>query len=149
MHGHKVTTATCSSLEVFPTRLDGESVNNVICTLESLKFCAGQPDPTFVSMVTDKKGKINSPDGSVAAQIDDISVEFGGNNYCNTVRTSRCEILSKFAKCSVCTKYRATLRSMYHRWNTGASTGRNSVFVNERYLKTPEKSAKIDKLRSS
>ena len=48
----------------------------------------------------------------------------------------------------MCTKYRATLRSMYHRWNTGASTGRNSVFVNERYLKTPEKSAKIDKLRS-
>ena len=37
---------------------------------------------------------------------------------------------------------------MCHRWNTGASTGCNSVFVNERYLKTPEKSAKIDKLQS-
>ena len=148
VHDHKVTTATCSSLETFSTLLDAESLNKLIYSLEHLQICAGQPDPTFVSMVTAKKGRIFSPGGSVIALIDNTPVEFGGNKYCNTVRTSRCEILSKSAKCSVCTKYRASLRSMYHRWCKVTCTGRSSVYINERYLKTPEKSAKIDNLRT-
>ena len=58
MHDHKVTTAKCSSLETFPTLLDPESLNKLILTLESLQICSGQPDPTFVSMVTAKKERI-------------------------------------------------------------------------------------------
>ena len=91
VHDHKVTTATCSSLETFSTLLDAESLNKLIYSLEHLQICAGQPDPTFVSMVTAKKGRIFSPGGSVIALIDNTPVEFGGNKYCNTVRTSRCE----------------------------------------------------------
>ena len=94
MHDHKFTTATCSSLESFPTLLDAETLNKLILFLENLQICAGQPDPTFVSMVTAKKGRVFSPDGTVTAVIDNIPVEFGGNKYCNTVRTSRCEIKS-------------------------------------------------------
>ena len=37
---------------------------------------------------------------------------------------------------------------MYHRWCKVTCTGRSSVYINERYLKTPEKSAKIDNLRT-
>ncbi len=147
VHEHKVTRAICSSLEEFPTRLDVGSVNNVIHTLDKLKVCAGQPDPSFVMMVSAKKGKILSPDGSVAAQVDNVPVEFGGSNYDSTIRTSKCEMLSKYSKCSVCTKYRANLRTMYHRWNN-ASTASSSVFINERYMKTPQKIDKINQLRS-
>jgi len=146
-HEHEVTREICSSLEAFPTKLDVRSVNNILHILENLKVCAGQPDPSYVTMVNSKKGKILSPDGSVAAQVDTVPVEFGGRNYSSTIRTSKCEILSKSTKCSVCTKYRATLRSMYHRWNS-ASTPSSSAFINERYMNTPQKIEKIDKFRS-
>ncbi len=46
-----------------------------------------------------------------------------------------------------CIKYRANLRAMYHRWNNRESVSHSSNFTNERYLQTPQKSAKIDKLR--
>ncbi len=63
-------------MECFPTNLNAESLNKLLSMLESLKICAGQPDLTYVAMVKDKKGKILSRDGSIAAQIDATPVEF-------------------------------------------------------------------------
>ena len=54
-----------------------------------------------------------------------------------------------FSMYQVCTKYRASLRSMYHRWNKQQSAGPSSVYyTNERYLNTPDRSAKIDNLKT-
>ena len=38
-------------------------------------------------MVTSKKGRLFSPDDTLTAVIDNTPVEFGGNKYCNSVRT--------------------------------------------------------------
>lgn len=138
----------CSALRSFPTLMDSENLNLLLSAVETLKLCVGQPDPNYVSMVKAKKGKVSSLGGSVVAVLDNIPVEFSGNKYSSTIRTAKCEILSKTDKCSVCTRYRASLRSMYHRWNKHTPAGPSSVYTNERYLNTPEKSAKIDKLRT-
>ena len=63
-----------------------------------------------------------------------MPVEFSGNEYSETIRTSACELLMKSVKCPACTKYRSTLRSMYHRWNARVSTpGSTSMYANECY----------------
>lgn len=134
----------CSALRSFPVLMDAEHLLELISTLDRLKICAGQPDMNFVSMVRAKKGKVLSSDGTV---VDNMPVDFGGNTYTNTVRTSSCEILSEAGKCTSCSKYRASLRSMCHRWNKRLSTQSSSVYTNDRYLNTPEKSAKIKVLK--
>ncbi len=84
--------------------------------IDRIKICAGQPDPNFVSMVKAKKGKVYSSGGTVVAIVDSMPVEFGGESYSSTIRTTSCEILCETEKCSSCKGYRASLRSMYHRW---------------------------------
>ena len=109
-------------------------------------------------MVLAKKGKILSSNGKVAAYVDNGCVELNGELYRQTVRTSQCEIIGHSVKCSSCTQYRASLRSMHHRWSkrksndqqltsTTDSSSDTSKFTNERYLNTPEKVAKIGDLR--
>ena len=106
-------------------------------------------------MILAKKGRITSNNGKVVAYVDNAHVELNGDVNTQTIRTSNCELISHSVKCSSCTKYRPTLRSMYHRWNkcqtqnvgAAASSGKTSKFTNERYMNTPEKRAKIDSLR--
>ena len=65
-------------------------------------------------MVSAKKGKILSHDGKVSAYVDDNTVvKLNGETYTKTVRTSKCELLCRRAKCS---SYRVNLRSMYASW---------------------------------
>ena len=55
LYNHKLTPAMCNVLHSFPMTLDSESLNNLICTVDSLKICPGQPDQNFVSMIKAKK----------------------------------------------------------------------------------------------
>ena len=155
---HKVDTDTCIALKSFAGPLNDDKLSQLLVAIDKLLVCAGQPDDHFVRMILAKKGKILSSNGKVAAYVDNERVELNGELYPQTVRTSECEIIGHSVKCSSCNQYRATLRSMYHRWNKRKSHGRGqssttessseaSKFTNERYLNTPEKLAKIDDLR--
>ena len=99
-------------------------------------------------MVTAKKCQIMSNDGSIKAYIDSVEVEFDGQAYPKTVRTSACEILSFNKKCSSCFKYRSTLRSMHNRSKKmHSSLNLYSKFRNNQFLVSPQKILKIDSLR--
>ncbi len=150
VHDCKLPPATCSVLRSFPTTIDFESLNTLIQTVNNLIVCPGHPDPNLVRMIKAKKCKICSPDGSVAALLDTMPVELSGNQYLETIRTTACEVLTKSVKCSACTKYRPSLRSMHHRWSKHIATqlSASSDYTNERYLNTPEKSTKMDRLKS-
>ena len=134
---HEITTS-CSILETFPSRLSEETFSKLLAKLDSASICMGQPDADFVCMVTAKKGMVVSRDGKIACTVDN-------NTYLKTVRTSDCEILCAAEKCCACKNYRATLRSMYHRWNKKSRC--SSDFTNERYMNTPEKRRKMEKLK--
>ena len=122
--------------------LTAETLSLLLTKLDGLPICAGQPDVHFVKMVAAKKGKIISPDGKVAAYVDD-------DTCTKTIRTGDCELICPTPKCESCKSYRANLRSMYNRWSKhrafdGSDT---SSHTNDRYLNTPEKKAKLDGLR--
>lgn len=103
-------------------------------------------------MVNAKKGKIISSDGKVAASIDQYApVSVNGEHYRATVRTGSCEMVSTSHKCTSCKSYRDTLRAMYNRWckRRTCDLSDTSSHSNERYLSTPEKKAKMSKLKQS
>ena len=141
---HKIEPATCSALASFPSALNSRTLNRLLSSLDQLPVCSGQPDPDFVHMVTDKKGKILSPKGAVVAYVDDTPVELHQAVYSKTVRTTDCEIICHSVTCLSCKKYRSTLRSMHHRLKKQTKP---SKYTNDRYLNTPEKVEKISSLR--
>ena len=151
----RVEASTCGALRTFAGPMSADMLSQMLLTLERLPLCAGQPDDHFMHMILTKKGKITSSKGEVVAYVDNAHVELNGETYTQTIRTFNCEILSHSVKCSSCTKYRPTLRSMYHRWSkhqtqevpTMASSSETKKFTNDRYMNTPEKRAKIDSLR--
>lgn len=139
---HHVDTSKCGALKSFPKTLNAGRLSQLLTKLDGLSVCAGQSDVHFVKMVAAKKGKIVSPDGKVAAYVDDDS-------YTKTVRTADCELICPSAKCESCKAYRANLRSIYNRWSKqrGFDGSDTSSHTNDRYLNTPEKKAKMDSLR--
>ena len=80
-----------------------------------------------------QRSKIVSPDGKVAAYVDDDS-------YAKTFHTADCELLCPCAKCESCKAYRANLRSIYNRWSKqcGFKGSDTSSHTNDRYLNTTE-----------
>ena len=133
VNDREVTTTLCSVLHPFPHMLTSETFSRLLAKLDSLHICVGQPDPNFIHMVTAKKGKIVSNEGRTVCILDNTDPQ--------TVRTADCEILSASVKCSACTKYRATLRAMYHRWSKKQQQDMqdSSTFTNDCYLNTPQK----------
>ena len=90
--GHEVTRAMCSALRVFPVTMALDCLSKLLETLDSLSICLGQP--TFVSMLRAKKGKILSPNGLISCKLD--------SSYLGeTVRTSNCEVLSVAGTCPI------------------------------------------------
>ena len=139
---HHVGTSKCGALRSFPKTLTAERLSRLLIKLDGLSICAGQSDTHFVKMVAAKKAKIVSPDGKVAAYVDDDS-------NAKTVRTADCELICPSEKCESCKAYRANVRSIYNRWSKqcGFDVSDTSSHTNDRYLNTPEKKAKIDGLR--
>lgn len=150
VHNRQIQPQNCQALQTVPQSLTTDSLNNLLKLLDHLHVCCGQPDSHFISMITAKKGKIISSDGKVAANIDQYApVTLNGEHYRVTVRTGSCELVSKSEKCASCKCYRDTLRAMYNRWckRCTRDLSDTSSHSNERYLSTPEKKAKMCKLK--
>ena len=152
VHNHEVNHHNCSSLQSTPRTLDSESLMKFLQLLDRLYVCCGQPDSHFVSMINAKKGKIISHDGKITASIDQHApVSFNGQNFLVTVRTESCEIITNSKNCSSCKLYRNTLHAMYNWWckrqTNQVCTSDTTSHSNEHYLNTPEKKAKMSKLK--
>ena len=102
-------------------------------------------------MVAAKKGVLKSRDGGDATTLDDYDpVELDGQLYTKTIRPSTCEVLIEGgAKCTSCKNYRAVLRKIYARWSARQSEQISDTrsHINEQYMNTPEKKAKLDKMK--
>ena len=81
----------------------------------------------------------------MTARVDELGGSFNGTEYPQTIRTSGCTILVHGGKCDSCKSFRPTLRAMYSHWCHKKSPGK---FANNRYLNTPEKSGKLERLAS-
>ena len=136
VHNHLVSHSTCPALSTIPEVLNLSSLIQLLQLLDSLYICSGQTDSHLVSMVSAKKGKILSPSGKVVASVESYAPVFlNGSWYSKTVRTSECHLVSHTLRCEICSKYRPTLRAIYHRWSKGCSNDMSdtSSHTNERY----------------
>ncbi|SMN01866.1 hypothetical protein SPONN_135 [uncultured Candidatus Thioglobus sp.] len=151
VHNHHVDHRTCSALSGISDTLDLISLTQLLALIDNLNICIGHTDSHLVSMVSAKKGRILSGNGKVVASVDSYASVFSnGTYYTKTIRTSDCQMVSSSSRCEVCTKYRPTLRAMYHRWSKGHSKdSATSSHTNERYLSTPEKKKMKTRLRTA
>ncbi len=88
----------------------------------------------------------------MCAYLDDNTVvKLNGNTFTKTDRTPTCDILCTTAKCSSCKSYRANVRAIYASWvkrsNRCIDEYSSSSHMNETYLRTPEKKAKLTHLK--
>ena len=88
---------------------------------------------------------------SPAAVVDgSYPVELNGEQHARTIRTSCCQLLSNSTKCQSCVSHRSTLRATYHRWHKQQDKlgTPSSSHVNDRFLQSPQKTAKIKRHRA-
>ena len=86
----------------------------------------------------------------VSAYIDNCITVTNGKTLLHTVRTSECELLCASKQCVSCKAYRANLRAMHNKCSEKlnlSDTLASSGHINDRYLTSPQKEAKIDALR--
>ena len=150
---HNRVVQLCSALASVPVELtNAESCSTFLSDIDGLNICAGQPDDHLVQMAAAKKGVFRSHDGeSIVASLDEYApVRLNGKTYAKTIRTTACQLLVRDgSKCVPCKNYRDTLRTMYNRWSKRASAvmTETSSHTNERFLTTPERKAKMQKMR--
>ena len=151
VHNHEVKRESCCSLTSVPVVLTPDTLNKLLSHIDCLDVCAGHPDNNYVTMVVAKKGVLKSCDGNVAAALDDYApVMLDGCLYEKTIRHSTCEVLiQNGGKCTSCKNYRAVLRKIYSQWSSRQSDqiSHTTSNTNERYMNTPEKRAKLDKMK--
>ena len=150
VHNCEVKQNSCSALASIPVELNLDSFATLLSLVDRLRVCAGHPDANYVAMATSRKGVFKSQDGSATATLDNYApVKLNGEIFAQTVRTVACEMLVAEAKCVSCATYRATLRKLYSRWSVPRADEISdpSSHANERYLNTPEKKAKLDKMK--
>lgn len=150
VHGHVV--HNCAALSTIPEKLCTASLNSLLGLVEELHVCAGHPDAHFRQMAEARKGKFISSDGGTAAVLDTYSpVQLNGTTYTQTIRTTKCELLSPAPKCFTCVAYRPTLRATYHRLQNKKCRpiyqSPTTSHVNDRFLTTPECNGKMKRLR--
>ena len=123
----------------------------MLLKIDTFFICSGHTDSHFVDMIAAKKGSITSPDGKIAAFIDNTIVQVDDQIYTSTVRTSGCELLSSsIGQCPSCKLYRGNLRAMYSRWSKQPKhdCSDTSSHVNDRYLNNSQTKTKLDAIRN-
>ncbi len=77
VNNYSVDFDSCNALKSFAGPINQEKLASLLTLIDCLEVCCGQPDEHLVKMVvTNKKGKILSPDGKLAAFVDNKMVLF-------------------------------------------------------------------------
>ena len=87
----------------------------------------------------------------MASFVDDYaSVSLNVETFSQMVRTAECVLLVRSVKCQCCKSYQGYLRKSYARWSQRSPERviESSSHVNDRFMCTPEKKAKLAKLRT-
>jgi hypothetical protein len=133
--------ASCvSNISAILSSGDFSTLLNIVKTYH---LCSGNPEQKYISLCKDKKEKIMSSSGNINAFLHTTG------DYFESVRHVNCEVLVKEngQRCSVCHKYRNTLRAMYSRSLNVLTTSTPHRKANIRYLHTPQQKRRILSLK--
>ena len=146
IYGHYLTAIDKTPLSAIPQLVDLASLENIMSILDQSVLCPGNPDQTFITMASARKGMFQSRNGNLKASVEqNNSVIFNNMTYSSTIRTASCSLLVKEGQCHSCKQYRYHLRAMYSRWSK--KTDKIPKFANNRYLNTPQKKKKLNELQ--
>ena len=116
-NGHLVDTSVVPLLASFPEVLPESDVLKLMSIVNELNTCVGNPELKFISLGKAKKNRrFLSVNKEVVAFLDSNAVvTVDGETYLETVRCSKCYLLTTEVRCPVCTSYCVSLNSQYHR----------------------------------
>ena len=115
--------------------------------LDTARVCPGNPEEHFIPLAEAHKGEFKTSSGQVKARVEKgFCVEANGNVYLQTIRTTSCSLLVGQGTCSSCKSYRPQLRSMHSRFTKKSAI--TAKYANNRYLNTPQKKGKLEKLQA-
>jgi len=133
----------------FPWMMTSEHVVKIIYALSSANICSGNYEERFVTLACQRKGTFSSVNGQQVAFLDEsFSIEAGGVQYNSTIRHWKCHLLIKGLICVPCNQFRNNLRALASRLSR-CITGVPSLYTNIRFLRTPQKTARLISLRKS
>ena len=143
VHGKEV--KECASLQTIPCHLSLASLQALLALIDRLNVCVGHPDDKMIDLINClHKGLL------AASYLDESGpVLHDGVLHAKTVRTFACQLLVYGNRCPVCTKHRATLRSMLSRQKKSSNTTASptSSHTNNRHMHTPQLKQKMKRLR--
>ena len=148
--GHVVPSGN-QSLSKHPHLLNPSDCKNILCEVDQLHACPGNPDTDYVEMC-EKRGGVIKGDrgrGEVVAYLDTKQVvNMDETNSASTVRRKDCGILcSKPGRCSSCILYRRVLRTNVYRGQKAGNESRSSISSRTSYAHLTSK-VKDDRLRN-
>ena len=97
-----------TSIASIPPCLTGETAVVLLQKINTLKICPGNPEKRYFALAENKNNKqFVSHSKEVIAYLDSgFCVEFNGNSYPATVRSTNCHLLSEDNQCAECKGYR-------------------------------------------
>jgi len=138
----------CGIISQFPSSVNSESLLNLINAVSSASICQGNFADRYVAMARMRKGIFTSQCGEVVAYLDQsFCVVVSGEQHSATIRHAKCELLVVGNICALCYGFRDTLRSLFSKLRKRSIVP--SVYTNTRFLKTPQKSARIKSLQKA
>jgi len=138
----------CSILNQFPSTLDKEILLNLINAVSSASVCQGNFADRYIAMARIRKGIFTSQNGEVIAYLDQsFCITVNEEQHSATIRHAKCELLVVGNLCGPCYGFRDTLRSLFSKLRKKSVIP--SVYTNTRFLRTPQKSARIKSLQKA
>ena len=138
----------CAILDQFPSSMNNESLLSLIGAVSSASVCQGNFDVRYIAMARIRKGIFTSQGGEVVAYLDQsFCITVNGEQHSTTVRHAKCELLIAGDLCAPCYGFCNTLRALFSKLRNRSVVP--SVYTNTRFLRTPQKSARIKSLQKA
>ena len=110
-----VNTSNCVALVNLPLTLDAASTAELLSLIDTLNICIGNPEHKFVQLCELNGDELKAADGTIASFKDgNFPVMYEGETFQSTVRSTKCNILTKDIKCEVCKCVRVTGQHFVH-----------------------------------
>ena len=152
VHNRKLDALNCPMLEPFSDVLTPDSLKSLFSVVHGAKICSGHPDSKFCDFLQGKKGeKLVGRNNQETAFLDSYApVMCNDVTFQETVRSTKCTMLSATERCACCATSRAAIRSAYNRSLESLKSSPHvnpSSRTNLKSLTTPQRQKRVEGLR--
>ena len=138
----------CAIFSHFPPSITNDILLSLIGAVSSASICQGNFEERYITMARIRKGIFTSQNGETVAFLDEsFCVVVDGKQYSATIRHAKCELLINSNLCPSCNGFRDILRALFSKHRNSSDIP--SIYTNTRFLRTPQKTARIISLQKA